>query len=373
MDVVGRPLAGQPAGWTREPLVVERALLRSERAGGVAPEEMTLLVDVGAGEDVGVRADGVVPPGGAGLLHPDPHEVGWPRDLVGLGPWWRGVEAVLPGRVLAEGMKDRPSGGCGQPGERGHGDPAHAASFVRRTCVGPGCRRHPSRDLAVHPGSPVRPDGVGATLAATSAMVNDCIPSLAANRSNSSRTCSSRATFSDRCCEKLCGCHHRWKMRPRRGRLTQPGTQPGQAQRLEPPAGGVERPQESTGRHVAQARRRQDLVPSRGRGEATRRRRCRPTWRRVASRCGRHSVGHRGPRCAGDPVCSGTRERGRHRHTPGSTGCGGAPDWSAPGRATVQWTVPRPGRPGTWPRSARARGSSSGRTCATRPPGLGWR
>ena len=46
--------------------------------------------------------------------------------------WGRGgVEAVLPGRVLAEGMKDRPPRRRGQPGERGHGDPAHAAQSSR--------------------------------------------------------------------------------------------------------------------------------------------------------------------------------------------------------------------------------------------------
>ena len=50
------------------------------------------------------------------------------------------------------------------------------------------------------------------TSAATSAMVNDCMPSEAASRSYSSRICPSTAKFSGWCCEKLCGCHHRWKM-----------------------------------------------------------------------------------------------------------------------------------------------------------------
>ena len=53
MDVVRGPLTGQPAGRTREPVVVEGAFRWAERADGVPAEEVALLVDVAARETSG--------------------------------------------------------------------------------------------------------------------------------------------------------------------------------------------------------------------------------------------------------------------------------------------------------------------------------
>src|ERR1700693_5032462 len=116
---------------------------------------MALLVDTVAGVDVRMCAHGVVPPGGAGLLCPDPHEVRCPRDLVSRGPGWSGIEAVLPRRVLAERMQDRPPGWRGQPGKGGPCDPAYAASSVGCLCSRPGRRREPFR----HPDTSCRITG----------------------------------------------------------------------------------------------------------------------------------------------------------------------------------------------------------------------
>src|SRR5580704_3315967 len=67
VEVVGRPLSRQPAGWTGEPLVVQRAFRRAERVGCIPAKEMALLVDIVSGVDVRMCAHSVVPPGGAGL------------------------------------------------------------------------------------------------------------------------------------------------------------------------------------------------------------------------------------------------------------------------------------------------------------------
>ena len=204
VDVVGCPLAGQPAGWTREPLVVQRAFRRAERAGCIPAKEMALLVDVVAGVDVRMCAHGVVPPGGAGLLCPDPHEVRCPRDLVSRRPGWSGIEAVLPRRVFAERMKDRPPGWRGQPGKGGHGDPAYAASSSAGVSVRPvlgdvraalqtsrhvHAEDHPrqARRRRCNRWRPRPPWSMTA------------YPRWSTNRSNSSRTCSSMETFSARC------------------------------------------------------------------------------------------------------------------------------------------------------------------------------
>ena len=67
--------------------------------------------------------------------------------------------------------------------------------------------RYFSRGLARGPREGPRPAVV--TIAGTSPMDRDCIPSTVDNRSNSSRTRSRMAKFSDQSCEKLCGCHQR--------------------------------------------------------------------------------------------------------------------------------------------------------------------
>jgi hypothetical protein len=106
VDVVGSPLTRHAVVRTWEPVVILRAIRWAERTDGIAAEEMSFLVDVGTREDIGVRTDGIEPPGRPCLLGTDAHEVRRSCDLARLGSWRSGVESVLPWCVLADGMKD---------------------------------------------------------------------------------------------------------------------------------------------------------------------------------------------------------------------------------------------------------------------------
>ncbi len=106
MHVVRRPLSGDHPRRAWEPPVVLRALLGAERACREAIEEVPLLVDVVALGHAGVGGDQSEPPGGAGLLGADAHEVGRACDLTWTRLRRREVEAVLPRREPPTSVQD---------------------------------------------------------------------------------------------------------------------------------------------------------------------------------------------------------------------------------------------------------------------------
>ena len=178
------------------------------------------------------------------------------------------------------------AGPSGQSGEGGHCDPPQSCGVWPAAARALRYRHHPHPSASTlerrsnvnrRPRSGRRRPGAAP---ATSAMVSDCIPSAGVSLSNSSRTFSSNARFSARCSEKLCGCHHRWKMRPCRAACCSPDAAG--------PAGGV-RAAYGQGRRGAgrrwPARRRGPREARRSTpswGEARCRRRCRPAWPRGA-------------------------------------------------------------------------------------------
>ena len=175
LDVVGSPLSRQAAGRSREPVVVERAIRRAEWADRVPAEEVALLVDVGAGVDVRMRTDGVVPPGRARLLGTDANEVRRSRHLVALrlgAGWDRSRPPMARTCRTREGSIARTA--MRQFGEGGDGDPAHAVpgpTVVDHLVVASSPRSRvlgmvPTRCVAGvdhHSKVPVRPGAAGAS------------------------------------------------------------------------------------------------------------------------------------------------------------------------------------------------------------------
>ena len=99
-----------------------------EGAGGVTPEEVALLVDVGAAGDLGMRCDEVVPPGGARLLRADADEIRRADHLARPGCRRREVEPVFPRGEAPEGVKDRVTDGSRERSEGRNGDLAQAVA-----------------------------------------------------------------------------------------------------------------------------------------------------------------------------------------------------------------------------------------------------
>ncbi len=95
--------------------MISTDLVGAERLGGVAGEVVALLVDLGAVEDPGMVHDEAEPPRGAGLLHPDPDEVGGPGPLPGPEGRGRVGEARLPGGEGTDPAADTVPHGAREP------------------------------------------------------------------------------------------------------------------------------------------------------------------------------------------------------------------------------------------------------------------
>ena len=189
---------------------------------------------------------------------------------------------------------------------------------------------------------------------ATSPMDSDRIPWASAKEANSSSTRRRRSKLSWGWGAKLWGCHHRWKMRARRARVTEPGHEPRHAQRLEGPPTRRVGAQERAGRDVAQPVGFDDLLPGRGGRGRT------PAYvsaRRATRRSGLVSRGGwpGWPREGWGPRYTRSRCREPPWRRPGSTGCAATPGSTAAGRPWRRWPGRRPDRraraPSSWPAS----------------------